>query len=121
MHEGVLRRKKEDHGRFEDPYKTVCVCRLQSGVLRVRLSQNGEVVGEEERFDLREWRLLPRSDKPDRFSLTRGMSESDDERNVISFKAENKAEGNKWTDHIKASTVALRNELKSPSATAAAG
>jgi len=121
VHEGVLRRKKEDHGRFEDPYKTVCVCRLQSGVLRVRLSQNGEVVGEEERFDLREWRLLPRSDKPDRFSLTRGMSESDDERNVISFKAENKAEGNKWTDHIKASTVALRNELKSPSATAAAG
>ena len=59
-HEGVLRRKKEDHKRFEDPYKTVCVCRLQGGVLRVRLSQNGEVAGEEERFDLRQWRLLPR-------------------------------------------------------------
>ena len=76
----------------------------------------GEVVGDEERFDLREWRLLPRSDKPDRFSLTRGMTEGDDDRNVISFKAENKAEGNKWTDHIKAATVALRNESKDPTA-----
>ena len=43
MHEGVLRRKKEDHGRFEDPYKMVCVCRLQGSVLRVRLTHNGEV------------------------------------------------------------------------------
>ena len=53
MHEGVLRRKKEDHGRFEDPYKTVCVCRLQGGVLRLKNSVNGEVVGDEERLDLR--------------------------------------------------------------------
>jgi hypothetical protein len=29
QHEGLLRKKKEDHGRFEDPYKMVCVCRLQ--------------------------------------------------------------------------------------------
>jgi hypothetical protein len=29
LYEGLLRRKKEDHGRFEDPYKMVCVCRLQ--------------------------------------------------------------------------------------------
>jgi hypothetical protein len=36
IHEGVLRRKKEDHKRFEDPYKALCVCRLQGGVLRVR-------------------------------------------------------------------------------------
>ena len=108
-HAGVLRKKKEDHGRFEDPYKTVCVCRLQGSVLRVRLTHNGEVfapahvvaafiasariqacmqtfvccgcassmmtnplrsqvVGLEEQFDLgRDWRLMPRSDKPDRY------------------------------------------------------
>ena len=43
LYEGLLRRKKEDHGRFEDPYKMVCVCRLQGSVLRVRLTHNGEV------------------------------------------------------------------------------
>ena len=109
LYEGLLRRKKEDHGRFEDPYKMVCVCRLQGSVLRVRLTHNGEVfapahaaaayiasarihacvqtcfccgcassmmtnplrsqvVGLEEQFDLgRDWRLMPRSDKPDRY------------------------------------------------------
>jgi len=63
-YEGLLRRRKADHGRCEDPYKTVCVCRLQGSVLRVRLTHNGEVVGMEEQFDLkREWRPMPRSDK----------------------------------------------------------
>jgi hypothetical protein len=76
LYEGLLRRKKEDHGRFEDPYKMVCVCRLQGSVLRVRLTHNGSSVlagleeqfevlaGLEEQFDLkREWRLMPKSDK----------------------------------------------------------
>ena len=120
----------------------------QAGWLRVRESKNGEVVGEEDRFDLRLWRLLPRrfiflfaavapayadflslflslslklvhmytgifvslslslyiyiynifctlylknimmclSDKPDRFSLTRGISDAVDEQNVVTFK-----------------------------------
>ena len=70
--EGLLRRKKEDHGRFEDAYKMVCVCRLQGSVLRVRLTHNGEVVGLEEEFDLhKDWRLMSRSDKPARCSLNR--------------------------------------------------
>ncbi len=76
LYEGLLRRKKEDHGRFEDPYKMVCVCRLQGSVLRVRLTHNGSSVlagreeqfevlaGLEEQFDLkREWRLMTKSDK----------------------------------------------------------
>ena len=64
VYEGLLRRRKEDHGRFEDPYKTVCVCRLQGPVLRVRLTHNGGMVGLEEQFDLkREWRVMPHSNK----------------------------------------------------------
>lgn len=92
--EGLLRRKKEDHGRFEDPYKMVCVCRLQGSVLRVRLTHNGEVVGLEEQFDLhKDWRLMPRSDKPGRFSLNR-IRNSLDNANTATFKADNKDEGN---------------------------
>ena len=37
-HAGVLRKKKEDHGRFEDPYKTVCLANLDDGVLSLRLT-----------------------------------------------------------------------------------
>lgn len=93
LYEGLLRRKKENHGRFEDPYKMVCVCRLQGSVLRVRLTHNGEVVGLEEQFDLsKEWRLMPRSDKPDRFSLNR-IKNSADATNTITFKTETKDEG----------------------------
>lgn len=93
LYEGLLRRKKEDHGRFEDPYKMVCVCRLQGKVLRVRLTHNGEVVGLEEQFDLaKEWRLMPRNDKPDRFSLNR-IRPSGDGNNAVTFRAENKEEG----------------------------
>jgi hypothetical protein len=42
-HSGVLRRKKDDHGMFEDPYKTVCAANLDGGVLELRVTQNGEV------------------------------------------------------------------------------
>jgi len=42
-HSGVLRRKKDDHGMFEDPYKTVCAANLDHGVLELRVTQNGEV------------------------------------------------------------------------------
>lgn len=100
---------------FEDPYKSVCQCRLQSSILGVRVMQNGEVsflpcplfftfvmdkyfkcelmgvlsqgVGPEEQFDLGEWRLLPREDKLDRFSLTREKIQSKpDLKTVITFK-----------------------------------
>jgi len=72
----------------------VCVCRLQGSVLRVRLTHNGEVVGLEEQFDLhKDWRLMPRSDKPGRFSLNR-IRNSLDNANTATFKADNKDEGN---------------------------
>jgi hypothetical protein len=93
LYEGLLRRKKETHGRFEDPYKMVCVCRLQGSVLRVRLTHDGEVVGLEEQFDLsKDWRLMPRNDKPDRFSLNR-ITSSGDGTNLVTFRAESKDEG----------------------------
>lgn len=115
LHEGLLRRKKEDHGRFEDPYKMLCVCRLQDSCLRVRITHNGEVVGLEEQFDLREWRLLPRNDKPDRFSLTRGVT-APDQTNVVTFKAEDKVEGAAWVDAI----MEAQGELAGPKGGAAA-
>ena len=60
----------------------------------MRLTHNGEVVGLEEQFDVgAEWRLMPRSDKPDRFSLHR-IRPSPDGLNQISFKAETKDDGN---------------------------
>ena len=52
-----------------------------------------QVVGLEEQFDLhKDWRLMPRSDKPDRFSLNR-IRNAADGANVVTFKAENKGEG----------------------------
>ena len=66
--------------------------------MRVRLTHNGEVVGLEEQFDVgAEWRLMPRSDKPDRFSLHR-IRPSPDGLNQISFKAETKDDGNGFPD-----------------------
>ena len=62
----------EDHGRFEDPYKMVCLANLEDGVLTLRLTHNGEVVGLEESFNLGDgWKLLVREDKKDRFTLIR--------------------------------------------------
>ena len=105
-HEGVLRRKKEDHGKFEDAYKELCVCRLRDGVICVQASENGMVADDVEQFDLRQWRLLPRTDKPDRFSLTNNGDEND--VNIVTFRAESKAEGSKWVRVIKETTVSLR-------------
>ena len=70
VYEGLLRRKKVPHLQFEDPYKNICVCRLQGSTLRLRRTEHGEVVGSEERFDLHHnWRVVVRQDKPDRFTL----------------------------------------------------
>jgi hypothetical protein len=103
VYEGVLRRKKEDHGTFEDPYKMLVAARLRDGVLRVQDSENGMLVGEEEHYNLRQWRLLPRIDKPDRFSLTLSEDEGDyDGTNIVTFRAESKDEGKKWVGMIKA-------------------
>jgi len=104
LHQGTLRKKKEDHGRFEDPYKTICVCRIQDGALRVRATQNAELVGEEEQYDLKQWQLLERNDKPDRFSLTRGvmmMPGGADQPSVVTFKADNKSEAAAWKGALK--------------------
>jgi hypothetical protein len=132
LYAGLLRRKKEQHGRFEDPYKMSCVCRLQArqpslsslfslslsfsltlspflsltrsvwdwawqgSVLRVRLTHYSEAVGLEEQFDLgAEWRLMPRSDKPDRFSLNRIRTSPDGlGLSRVTLKAETKDEAN---------------------------
>jgi len=103
QHEGLLRKKKEDHGRFEDPYKTVCVCRLQEGVMRIRITQNGEVVGLEETYDLREWKLMPRQGKPDKFTIMRGVSASSiGGDSVLNLKADSKEMGATWIEHIQA-------------------
>ena len=128
IYAGLLRRKKEEHGRFEDPYTMTCVCQLQASqpslsspsslsfsltlspflsltrsvwdwawqgsVLRVHPTHNGEAVGLEEQFDVgAEWRLMPRSDKPDCISLNR-IRTSPDGLNRVTFKAETKDEGN---------------------------
>ena len=99
----------QEHGRFEDPYKAVCVCRLEGAVLRVRATERGEVVGEEERLDLCAWKLLPRADKADRFTLTRGVGPGGgaEEAAVVTFKAESKEEGKAWTAAIQASAASL--------------
>jgi hypothetical protein len=57
-------------------------------------THNGEAVGLKEQFDVgAEWRLMPRSDKPDRFSLNR-IRASPDGLNRVTFKAETKDEAN---------------------------
>jgi hypothetical protein len=86
---------------FEDPYKMVCVCRLQDNILRVRLTHNGEVVGLEEQYDLQDWRVMVRLDKGDRFSLMKGSAPAADNSNVISFKADVKAEAREWIEALQ--------------------
>uniref|UniRef100_A0A7S4PJR5 PDZ domain-containing protein n=1 Tax=Guillardia theta TaxID=55529 RepID=A0A7S4PJR5_GUITH len=81
----------------------VCVCRLQGTCLRVRLTHNGEVVGLEEQYHLNDsplgWKLIPRSDKADKFSLVRNLP-NPNENNSVSFKAETKDEGFEWIEAI---------------------
>jgi hypothetical protein len=60
--EGVLRRKKNDHGMFEDPWKQRIMCKLSNGVLEAVAVQDGKTGGEkwEGKFDLTaDWYLPP--------------------------------------------------------------
>jgi len=108
-YEGILRKKKDDHKRFEDPYKQAFSATLKDGVLSIRPLQAASLAGEDESYDLRTWRLLPRSDKLDRFSLTRGISSSSaDQSSGVSFKAESKNDCGLWVDAIKSNIAALR-------------
>lgn len=43
-------------------------------------------IGPEEQFDLGEWRLLPREDKQDRFSLTRDRPSEPGQPTMITLK-----------------------------------
>ncbi|KAJ1472942.1 hypothetical protein T484DRAFT_1838274 [Baffinella frigidus] len=77
-HAGVLRKKKQDHGRFEDPYRQTFVADLEDGILTLRLTKDGEVTGEEESYNLGEgWKLTAREDKKDRFTLVRSGPKMD--------------------------------------------
>ena len=65
---GMLRKKKEDHGMFEDPYKTVsagarfylshtcqmCMATLDDGILTLKMIVNGEVTDSQEMYNLGE-------------------------------------------------------------------
>lgn len=59
--EGVLRRKKNDHGMFEDPWKQRIMCKLSNGVLEAVAVQDGKTGGEkwEGKFDLTAGWYLP--------------------------------------------------------------
>lgn len=60
--EGVLRRKKNDHGMFEDAWKQRVMCRLSGGVLEAVAIQDGKTSSEkwEGKFDLnKDWYLPP--------------------------------------------------------------
>jgi hypothetical protein len=60
--EGVLRRKKNEHGMFEDPWKQRIMCKLSNGVLEAVAVQDGKTSSEkwEGTFDLnKDWYLPP--------------------------------------------------------------
>ena len=60
--EGVLRRKKNEHGMFEDPWKQRIMCKLCNGVLEAVAVQDGKTSSEkwEGKFDLnKDWYLPP--------------------------------------------------------------
>jgi len=93
--ETMLRRKKTDHGMFEDPWKLRMMCTLSNGVLEAVVVQDGRVgAGEkwETTYDLKkDWYLPPdrrvggskTKFDPVRFDLVRKSSGE-----VASFKAE---------------------------------
>uniref|UniRef100_A0A7S4H9C8 PDZ domain-containing protein n=1 Tax=Guillardia theta TaxID=55529 RepID=A0A7S4H9C8_GUITH len=97
---GMLRKKKEDHGMFEDPYKTMCMATLDDGILTLKMIVNGEVTDSQEMYNLGDgWKLIIRDDKKDRFSLIRS-SGSSSEPTQITLKAENRMEGEAWIEKL---------------------
>eukprot|EP00288_Rhodomonas_lens_P001078 CAMPEP_0177734284 /NCGR_PEP_ID=MMETSP0484_2-20121128/24147_1 /TAXON_ID=354590 /ORGANISM="Rhodomonas lens, Strain RHODO" /LENGTH=212 /DNA_ID=CAMNT_0019247743 /DNA_START=30 /DNA_END=664 /DNA_ORIENTATION=- len=97
-HAGVLRKKNEMHGRFENAYKTVCVATLERGVITLKVTQNGELVGSEESYDLSAgWKLMGK-ETPDKFVLTRAGAGGEEQ---VALKAESKAEGQVWLEKLK--------------------
>uniref|UniRef100_A0A7S4H9Q5 Uncharacterized protein n=1 Tax=Guillardia theta TaxID=55529 RepID=A0A7S4H9Q5_GUITH len=80
---GMLRKKKEDHGMFEDPYKTMCMATLDDGILTLKMIVNGEVTDSQEMYNLGDgWKLIIRDDKKDRFSLIRSSGSSSEPTQV---------------------------------------
>jgi hypothetical protein len=81
----------------------VCLATLEEGILTLRLTHNGEVVGMEEEFNLGDgWKLLVREDKKDRFTLIRtGPKMDSTEIAQVTLKCENKAEGEVWVEKLK--------------------
>mmetsp|Transcript_38299 Transcript_38299/g.59783 ORF Transcript_38299/g.59783 Transcript_38299/m.59783 type:complete len:309 (+) Transcript_38299:1786-2712(+) len=101
-HAGVLKKKKRDHGRFEDPYKTTCVATLERGVLTLKITHNGELSGVEETYDLSQgWKLVAREDKKDRFTLVRSGPASNPSDDEVTLKADSKAEGENWIEKLR--------------------
>jgi len=61
--ESMLRRKKTDHGMFEDPWKLRMMCKLVDGVLEAVVVQDGKMAAGEKwetKYDLKkDWYLPP--------------------------------------------------------------
>jgi hypothetical protein len=96
---GTLRRKKEDHGMFEDPWKKKVFCWLSGNMLNMR---NASDQSGQETFELGKWDLIVR--EKGKFILKRVQGDYQ-----VQLKAESPAEADLWVQKLTAATAAAKN------------
>ncbi|KAJ1475386.1 hypothetical protein T484DRAFT_1909725 [Baffinella frigidus] len=104
---GSLRRKKEPHGFFEDPWKAKVLCWVKGGMLQLKLAEGGggkTGFQGQEGFDLAKWKV-EKGDKG-RFSLVAEKAEP------LRLKADTAAEAELWVAKLKTAHVAAIKKSK---------
>jgi hypothetical protein len=100
---GTLRRKKEDHGMFEDPWKRKVFCCLSGSMLNMR---NASDQSGQESFELGKWDVVVR--EKGKFILKRVQGDYQ-----VQLKAESPAEADLWVQKLTAATAAAKQNSNS--------
>jgi hypothetical protein len=95
---GTLRRKKEDHGMFEDPWKRKVFCWLSGNMLNMR---NASDQSGQESFELGKWDVIVR--EKGKFILKRVQGDYQ-----VQLKAESPAEADLWVQKLTAATATAK-------------
>ena len=99
---GTLRRKKEDHGMFVDPWKRKVFCWLSGYMLNMR---NASDQSGQESFELGKWEVIVR--EKGKFILKRVQGDYQ-----VQLKAESPAEADLWVQKLTAATATAKNVLE---------
>ena len=111
---GTLRRKKKDHGVFEDPWKTKVIAWIRKGYLHMKPATAGavdrKVMTGQESFDMAQWKV----EKGEKAGKDKGgkvllVPQSGD---PVRLKADTQEEADMWHEKLSAARLVALKRVK---------